>query len=593
MGDLRTAWRTHTCGALRKEAVGSVVRLVGWVHSIRQLGALLFIDLRDRFGRTQLLFQAPLNKRAVVLSLNREYVIAVSGTVVLRSNPNPDNPTGAIEIAVEKITVLNTSLLPPFTIQEQTDGGEHLRMQYRYLDLRRPNLQRYLMLRHQTVQAVRDYLNTHSFLDIETPFLIKSTPEGARDFVVPSRMNPGLFYALPQSPQMFKQLLMVSGYDRYYQIVRCFRDEDLRADRQPEFTQIDCELCFVDREDVLRIFEGMIKYVVQTVKGVDLPDFKRMSWQEAMDNYGSDKPDIRFNLRLCAVSDLLIRPETPFSEDAYAVAIVVPQSAHYSRKQLDALTELAQSEAYGMRFVSYIKYHSETDIRSSFDKHTTFKRLQEIGRRAGAAVGDLALIFSGKDKIKVQKAMGLLRLEMGERLGLRKAETLAFVWVLDFPMFAWDEDARRYYAVHHPFTAPLSEDRPLLQAGGSDLRSVRADAYDMVLNGVEIGGGSIRIYEASLQAEAFKILGLSEAEIKKQFGFLLEAFAYGAPPHGGIAFGLDRLCALLGGQEQIRDFIAFPKNNQGKDVMLSAPSVLSAAQLQELAIDVRMANGGC
>lgn len=579
-------YRTHTCGELRSKDIGQTVTLAGWVQTIRKFGRITFVDLRDRYGLTQLLFGEQLNKLTDETPLGREFVVQATGKVTERSNKNPAMPTGDIEITVDSFTVLNPSKTPPFTIQDDTDGGDDLRMRYRYLDLRRPVLQDNLALRFQVVRTVREYLNEKGFFDIETPFLIKSTPEGARDFVVPSRMNPGQFYALPQSPQTFKQLLMVSGYDRYYQVVRCFRDEDLRADRQPEFTQIDCEMSFVEQEDVLQVFEGMVKQVLQKIRGVTIADaFPRMSWEDAMRDYGNDKPDIRFDMKLKDLTPLARgKGFRVFDEAELVVAIVVKGAAAYSRKQTDELTEWVKRPQIGMGGLAYIKCPEGSAPKSSFDKFFGEEEVAGLAAASGAAEGDLVLILSGPEE-RTRKAMGELRLEMGERLGLRDKEVFRPLWIIDFPLFEFSEEEGRWMARHHPFTSPRPEHISLMD-DPSRYGEIRANAYDIVLNGNEIGGGSMRIYRRDLQEKMFRALGMSAEEAQRRFGFLLGAFDYGAPPHGGIAFGLDRLCAILGGSETIRDFIAFPKNNAGRDVMLDAPSPLDTEQLKELQLAV-------
>ncbi|HRP89205.1 MAG TPA: aspartate--tRNA ligase [Edaphocola sp.] len=580
-------YRTHTCGALRLEHAGTTVTLSGWVQTVRKLGGITFVDLRDRYGITQLNFNETLTHSLFNENgLGREYVIQVSGTVIERSNKNNKIPTGAIEIAVEDFKILNKSAVPPFTIEEETDGGEELRMKYRYLDLRRSPLKRNLELRYQVGRAARNYLHEQGFLDIETPFLIRSTPEGARDFIVPSRMNEGQFYALPQSPQTFKQLLMVSGYDRYYQIVKCFRDEDLRADRQPEFTQIDCEMSFVDQEDILQTFEGMLKHILKDAKGVDITTaVPRMTYEEAMWSYGNDKPDIRFDMK---INNLKVKNKIYCSalegvdfkvtnEAESILAISVPNGADYTRKQTDEITEWVKRPQIGMTGMLFIKCNADGSYKSSVDKFFDEERLKQIAEVCHAQSGDIILILAGNED-KTRAAMANLRLEMAERLGFRKPEEFAPLWVIDFPLFEWNEDDQRYYAKHHPFTAPKPEQATLLSQPDR-LGEIYANAYDIVLNGTEIGGGSIRIFQKEMQKEMFKALGLSEEEAQEQFGFLLGAFEYGAPPHGGLAFGFDRLCALLGGDESIRDYIAFPKNNSGRDVMLDAPATLDQSQL--------------
>ncbi|MFO7873928.1 MAG: aspartate--tRNA ligase [Bacteroidales bacterium] len=573
--------RTHNCGELRLEDKGKEVTLCGWLQRSRDLGGMTFIDLRDRFGITQLAFNmeadAALCEQA--RELGREYVLQVKGKVTERSNKNPRMPTGDIEINVTDIVVLNKAQLPPFTIEEDTDGGDELRMKYRYLDIRRQPVRRNLELRHQMALETRKYLSDQQFLEVETPVLIKSTPEGARDFVVPSRMHPGEFYALPQSPQTFKQLLMVGSLDRYFQIVKCFRDEDLRADRQPEFTQIDCEMSFVTRDDVLETFEGLAKHLFKAVKGIENVHFDRMSYHDAMKYYGSDKPDTRFGMHFVELNDLTMNKGFKVFDNAELVAGIRAEGcAGYSRKQLDALTEWVQRPQIGAKGLVYVKYNEDGSFKSSVDKFFDQEQLQSWAEAFDAKPGDLLLILAGKTDA-TRKALGELRLEMGNRLELRDPGTYSCLWITDFPLLEWDEDTRRYYAMHHPFTAPLSEDMSLLE---TDPGNVRANAYDMVINGVEIGGGSIRIAERSLQEKMFDALGFTKEEAKKQFGFLMDAFQYGAPPHGGVAFGFDRWCALFGGSETIRDYIAFPKNNAGRDVMIDSPAPIAPEQLKEL-----------
>mgnify|MGYP003885728169 FL=1 len=582
-------YRTHTCGSLRLEHCGQEVTLAGWVQVIRKFGTISFVDIRDRYGITQALFNEAMNARLENLNVGREYVIQVKGIVIERSNKNPKLATGDIEIEVSDFKILNPAKTPPFTIEEETDGGDELRMKYRYLDLRRPNLQANMALRYRVSRCVREYLDTQGFWEVETPFLIKSTPEGARDFIVPSRMNPGQFYALPQSPQTFKQLLMVSGYDRYYQIVKCFRDEDLRSDRQPEFTQIDCEMSFVTQEDVLQTFEGLIKQVFRDIKQIDFQEnFPRLTWEEAMWHYGNDKPDIRFgmqikNLKASGTIHCHALSETGFKvvEEAEEVlAIVVSGAANYTRKQLDELTEWVKRPQIGMTGLLYFKYQEDQTFKSSVDKFFSEERQKDIAAFCEAQPGDLILVLAGKSA-KTRKAMSELRLEMGERLGFRNPQEYRPLWVLDFPLFEYDEEDARWVAKHHPFTAPKPEHTAWMD-DPSKFGDIKANAYDLVLNGTEVGGGSIRIHQKELQEKMFAALGMSTEEAKEQFGFLMGAFEYGAPPHGGLAFGFDRLCALLGGQENIRDFIAFPKNNAGRDVMLDAPSSVNPRQLEEL-----------
>lgn len=587
-------YRTHTCGELRIEHATSEVALAGWVQTVRKFGSITFVDLRDRYGITQLLFNEQLNSRLDSQPLGREFVISVTGTVLERSNKNNKIPTGEVEVEVLDFTILNAAATPPFTIEENSDGGDEVRMKYRYLDLRRPTLKRNLELRYKVNRSVRNYLDGLGFWDIETPMLIRSTPEGARDFVVPSRMNQGQFYALPQSPQTFKQLLMVSGYDRYYQIVKCFRDEDLRADRQPEFTQVDCEMSFVTQEDILQTFEGLFKHVFQDVKGVTITEnFPRMTWDDAMWHYGNDKPDIRFEMTLQNLKangkvycDTLNNNEFKvFNEAETIIAIVVKGACEYTRKQLDELTEWVKRPQIGMTGVVNIKYNTDGSLKSSIDKFFTEDKLKEIAAFTNAAGGDLILLLAGLET-RTRKAMSELRLEMGNRLGLRNPQEYKPLWVIDFPLFEYDDEGSRWIARHHPFTAPKPEHITWMN-DISTYNDIKANAYDIVLNGTEIGGGSIRIHNRDLQEKMFSALGMNKEEAEEKFGFLLGAFEYGAPPHGGIAFGFDRLCALLGGQESIRDFIAFPKNNAGRDVMLDAPSSIDEEQLKELNIKLR------
>ncbi|WP_277086406.1 aspartate--tRNA ligase [Porphyromonas catoniae] len=577
-------YRTTTCGALRLSNVGEQVTLAGWVQKARRMGGMTFIDLRDRYGITQLVFNEAVVGEALVAEaekLGREYVIQIVGTVSERENKNPKLPTGDIEIAVASLRILNPSEVPPFTIEDDTDGGDDLRMKYRYLDLRRSCVRSNLELRHRFALAVRRYLDAEGFLEVETPVLIKSTPEGARDFVVPSRMNPNQFYALPQSPQTFKQLLMVSGFDRYFQIVKCFRDEDLRADRQPEFTQIDCEMSFVEQEDVLSIFEGMTQYLFKELLNLDIPmPFPRMSWHEAMKCYGSDKPDTRFGMEFVEVKNVLQgHGFSVFDNAAYIGAIVAPGAASYTRKQLDALTDFVKRPQVGASGMVYARVETDGTVKSSVDKFYTQETLLRLATETGAKAGDLILILSGGDAMKVRKQLSELRLEMGSQLGLRDKKKFSCLWVVDFPLFEWDEETQRFYAMHHPFTSPKPEDIPLLD---SDPGAVRANAYDMVINGVEVGGGSIRIHDSKLQARMFDLLGFTPEKAQEQFGFLMNAFKYGAPPHGGLAYGLDRFVSLFAGLDSIRDCIAFPKNNAGRDVMIDAPSLIDQEQLDEL-----------
>ena len=577
-------FRTHTCGELKIDSVGKAVVLAGWVQRSRDLGGMTFIDLRDRYGITQLAFNVDQNPSLAQQAgkLGREYVIQVSGTVVERSSKNQNMPTGDIELVVDKLQVLNAAKLPPFTIEDVTDGGDEIRMQYRYLDLRRNPVQEKLFLRHKVALETRNYLDKQGFLDVETPVLIKSTPEGARDFVVPSRMNQGLFYALPQSPQTFKQLLMVSGIDRYYQIVKCFRDEDLRADRQPEFTQIDCEMSFVEQNDILETFEGLIKHVFKKVKNIDfLEDFPRITYQEAMEKFGSDKPDMRFEMEFVDFTVMAQGKGFPVFDDAKSIlAINVAGCADYTRKQLDELTEWVKRPQIGAKGLIYAKYNQDGTIKSSVDKFYDEAALKEWMMAAKAKPGDLLFLLCGELE-KTRKQLGELRLYLADLLGLRNPSVFKPVWVTDFPLLEWDEDNKRFHAMHHPFTSPKPEDMDLID---TDPGKVRANAYDLAMNGVELGGGSIRIHDRELQSRMFDLLGFTKEEAQAQFGFLMTAFEYGAPPHGGLAFGLDRLVATLGGSESIRDYIAFPKNNSGKDTMIDAPSPISAEQLKELGV---------
>ncbi len=580
---MKTAYRTHTNGALRLADVGNSVTLCGWMQRSRDLGGMTFVDLRDRYGITQLVFNMETDAALCgqIRELGRECVIQVDGKVLERSNKNPKLPTGDIEVEVTRLTVLNRSKTPPFTIEENTDGGDELRMKYRYLDLRRASVRANMEMRHRLGIEIRNYMNDLGFMEVETPFLVKSTPEGARDFVVPSRMNEGEFYALPQSPQTLKQLLMVSGFDRYFQLVRCFRDEDLRADRQPEFTQLDCEMSFVTQEDVLGTFEGLIAHLFKKEKGIEIGKLPRMTWQDAMANYGSDKPDIRFDMRFKPLNAVLKQGVFGVLDQAEWIgAIVVPGAAEYTRKQLDELTDFVKRPQVGASGMMYIKCLPDGTFKSSIDKYYTPEQIQAAAEAAEAKAGDLMLILCGATR-KTQVALGQLRLEMGSRLGLRDPNNYKLLWVVDFPLLEWDEEAKRFFAMHHPFTSPKPEDEALLE---SDPGAVRANAYDMVINGVEVGGGSIRIHDRDLQNRMFRALGFSDEEAQLQFGFLMGAFEYGAPPHGGIAFGFDRLCSLFGGAESIRDFIAFPKNNAGRDTMLDAPSAIAQAQLEELKI---------
>ena len=592
MGEnFNSMYRTNTCGELRIADVGKKVTLCGWVQKSRDLGGMTFIDLRDRFGLTQLAFN--METHAAVCEqarkMGREFVLQASGVVKERENKNANIPTGDIEIIVTDLVVLNEAKTPPFTIEDNTDGGDDLRMKYRYLDLRRAPVRNNMLLRHKMAQQTRLFLDSQDFTEVETPVLIKSTPEGARDFVVPSRMNPGQFYALPQSPQTFKQLLMVAGLDRYYQIVKCFRDEDLRADRQPEFTQIDCEMSFVEQEDVLAMFEGLVKHLFQSVKGISIPEVPRMTYADAMKYYGSDKPDTRFDMRFVALNNAennVVGGKNfkVFDEAELVVAICAKGAANYTRKQLDELTDFVKKPQIGASGLVYARVNEDGTIKSSVDKFYDEAALQNWAKACSAEPNDLILILAGSDQ-KTRKAMNELRLEMGTRLGLRNKDTYACLWVLDFPLLEFSEEDNRYFAMHHPFTAPKPEDVALLSAG--KLGSVRANAYDLVINGVEVGGGSVRIFNKDLQAQMFEVLGFTKEEAQNQFGFLMNAFEFGAPPHAGIAFGFDRLCSLFGGAESIRDFIAFPKNNSGRDVMIDGPSALDEKQLNELHIALK------
>ena len=586
-----TFFRTNTCGELRISDVGRKVVLAGWVQKSRKLGGMTFIDLRDRYGITQLVVEtdAPEELVSTATSLGREFVIQVEGEVVERQSKNPKMDTGDIEIKLSAINVLNKSVTPPFTIEDESNGGEDIRAKYRYLDLRRNPLKNALMLRHKIAHEVRNFLDSKGFMEIETPYLIKSTPEGARDFVVPSRMNPGEFYALPQSPQTFKQLLMVAGYDRYFQIVRCFRDEDLRADRQPEFTQIDCEMSFVEQEDVLGTFEEMMRNLFKNVLDVEIANpIPRMKWCDAMDKYGSDKPDIRFGM---TIHDITSQAQghgfSVFDSVEYVGAISVPGASEYTRKQIDELTEWVKRPQVGAKGLVYIKYNADGSVKSSVDKFYTPEQVKAMAEAAGAVAGDLVLVLCGARR-KTQTMLGVLRIEMGNRLGLRNPKEFAPLWIVDFPLLEWDDETQRFYAMHHPFTAPKPEQLELFYSDKKeDLEQVCANAYDFVLNGTELGGGSIRIHEASLQERMFEVLGISKEDAEYKFGFIINAFKFGAPPHGGLAFGFDRVCALFGGCDSIRDYIAFPKNNQGRDVMIDSPSRIDQSQLDELYLDLR------
>ena len=581
-------YRTHTCGELTINNIGQQVTLCGWLQRSRDLGGMTFIDLRDRYGITQLAFNMETNAELCEKArrLGREYVIQATGTVIERASKNPKLSTGDIEIEVSQLVVLNESKTPPFTIEDNSDGGDDLRMRYRYLDIRRAPVRRNLELRHRMAMLTRNYLSNDGFLEVETPMLIKSTPEGARDFVVPSRMNPGEFYALPQSPQQYKQLLMVAGLDRYFQIVRCFRDEDLRADRQPEFTQIDCEMSFVEQEDVLRTFEGLAKHLFHEVKGLDFDQFPRMTWHDAMRLYGSDKPDIRFGMQFVELNDVAKGCGFSLFDNAeLVVGINATGCADYTRKQLDALTDFVKRPQVGAGGLVYIKYNADGSFKSSVDKFYTPEQLKAIADKFGAQPGDLMLILCGP-AMKTRVQLSALRLEMGDRLGLRHPDDYAPLWVIDFPLLEWDEETQRYYAMHHPFTAPKPEDEPLLD-DPARWGDIRANAYDIVINGVEVGGGSIRIHDRTLQNKMFHTLGFTDQSAAAQFGFLMDAFTYGAPPHAGLAFGFDRLCSLFGGADSIRDFIAFPKNNSGRDVMSGSPAPIAPEQLDELQLTLR------
>ncbi len=581
-------YRTNTCGELTIKNVGQQVTLCGWLQRSRDLGGMTFVDLRDRYGITQLAFNMETNPELCEQArrLGREYVIQATGTVIERASKNAKIPTGDIEIEVSKLVVLNESKTPPFTIEDVSDGGDDLRMRYRYLDIRRNPVRRNLELRHRMAMLTRNYLSNLDFLEIETPMLIKSTPEGARDFVVPSRMNPGEFYALPQSPQQYKQLLMVAGMDRYFQIVRCFRDEDLRADRQPEFTQIDCEMSFVEQEDVLNTFEGLAKHLFHEVKGLDFADFPRMTWHDAMRLYGSDKPDIRFGMTFVELNDVAKGCGFALFDNAELVVGINAQGcAEYTRKQLDALTDFVKRPQVGAGGLVYIKYNADGTFKSSVDKFYTPDQLKVIADKFQAQPGDLMLILCGP-AMKTRVQLNALRLEMGSRLGLRNPDVYAPLWVIDFPLLEWDEETQRFYAMHHPFTAPKPEDEPLLD-DPARWGDIRANAYDIVINGVEVGGGSIRIHDRTLQNKMFHTLGFTDQSAAAQFGFLMDAFTYGAPPHAGLAFGFDRLCSLFGGADSIRDFIAFPKNNSGRDVMSGSPAPIAPEQLDELQLTIR------
>lgn len=577
--------RTHTCGQLRIADVNQTVTLCGWVQVVRDKGGIIYIDLRDRYGITQLILNENSSDTDIIAlarTLSREFVIRASGEVIERVSKNDKILTGDVEIKVTALEILNPAKLPPFLIQDETDGGDDIRMKYRYLDLRRNAVRQNLQLRHKMAHQTRNYLDGQEFIEVETPVLIKSTPEGARDFVVPSRMNPGEFYALPQSPQTFKQLLMVSGFDRYYQIVKCFRDEDLRADRQPEFTQIDCEMSFVKQEDILQMFEGLIRHLFKTVKNIDMPEVPRMTYADAMRLYGSDKPDTRFGMQFVELNEVVKGKDfVVFDSAELIVGINASGCAEYTRKQIDELTEWAKRPQVGAKGLAYIRFNADGTLKSSFDKFFDEAALKQIAEKLDAKAGDLILILAGEAN-KTRKQLNELRLEMGSRLGLRKPDEFKALWVLDFPLLEYGEEENRWFAMHHPFTSPKPEDIPLLETG--DLGSVRANAYDMVINGTEVGGGSVRIFQRPLQQKMFGILGFTEEEAKKQFGFLMDAFEFGAPPHAGIAFGFDRLCSIFGGADSIRDFIAFPKNNSGRDMMIDSPSTIDQKQMDELKI---------
>lgn len=579
-------YRSHTCGELNSSNIGQEVTLSGWVQKTRDKGFMIWVDLRDRYGITQLIFDADRTSNEVIekaKTLGREFVIQAKGTVIERASKNPNLPTGDIEILVSELTILNESVVPPFTIEDNTDGGEDIRMKYRYLDIRRNPVKNSLLFRHKVAQEVRNYLSNQGFCEVETPYLIKSTPEGARDFVVPSRMNPGQFYALPQSPQTFKQLLMVGGMDKYFQIVKCFRDEDLRADRQPEFTQIDCEMAFVEQEDILNTFEGLMKHLLKEIHGVEIEKFPRMTFDEAMRKYGNDKPDIRFGMEFGELNAVAQHKDFGvFNSAELVVGIAVPGGASYTRKEIDALIDWVKRPQIGASGMVYCKVEQDGTYKSSVDKFYDQEDLAKWAAVTGAKPGDIIFVLSGPAN-KTRAQLSALRMELGNRLGLRKPDEFAPLWVVDFPLLEWDEESGRYHAMHHPFTSPKPEDMHLLE---TEPGKVRANAYDMVLNGNEIGGGSIRIHDKATQARMFKLLGFTDEQAKAQFGFLMDAFQYGAPPHGGLAFGLDRLVAILGGQETIRDFIAFPKNNSGRDVMIDAPAPIDQAQLDELAISL-------
>ncbi|WP_089666309.1 aspartate--tRNA ligase [Gramella sp. MAR_2010_147] len=581
-------YRSHTCGELNAEQIGNKVILSGWVQKVRNKGFMIWVDLRDRYGLTQLIFDEERSSKNLMDragSLAREFVIQVEGTVIERESKNPNIATGEIEVLVEDFKILNSSKTPPFTIEDETDGGEDLRMKYRYLDIRRNPVKNKLMFRHQVGMKVRNYLSNEGFIEIETPYLIKSTPEGARDFVVPSRMNEGQFYALPQSPQTFKQLLMVGGMDKYFQIVKCFRDEDLRADRQPEFTQIDCEMAFVEQEDILNIFEGLTRHLLKDIKGVEVAEFPRMTYDEAMKKYGNDKPDIRFGMEFAELNDLAKNKGfNVFDQQELVVGIAVPGAASFTRKEIDKLISWVKRPQVGANGLVWAKYNEDGTLKSSVDKFYSQDDLKNWAEATEANPGDLILVMAG-DATKTRTQLSALRMHLGNELGLRKADEFAPLWVVDFPLLEWDEETKRFHAMHHPFTSPKKEDFALLE---TEPGRVRANAYDLVLNGNEIGGGSIRIHDKETQSQMFKYLGFTPEEAKEQFGFLMDAFQYGAPPHGGIAFGFDRLVAILGGQESIRDFIAFPKNNAGRDVMIDAPAKIDEQQLSDLHLRLKL-----
>lgn len=580
-------YRSHNCGELTAANINQEVTLAGWVQKTRNKGFLIWADLRDRYGITQLIFDEERTQKDVferAAMLGREFVIRVKGTVIERESKNPGMPTGDIEILVNELTILNAAIIPPFTIEDETDGGEDIRMKYRYLDIRRNPVKNSLLFRHKVAMEVRNFLSAKGFVEVETPVLIKSTPEGARDFIVPSRMNEGQFYALPQSPQTFKQLLMVGGMDKYFQIVKCFRDEDLRADRQPEFTQIDCEMAFVEQEDIIQVFEALTKHLLKELKGLEVGTFPRMTYDEAMKKYGNDKPDIRFGMEFGELNEVAQHKDfAVFNSAELVVGIAVPGAASYTRKEIDNLIEWVKRPQVGASGMVYAKYEADGSIKSSVDKFYDQEDLKKWANITGAKPGDLILVLSG-DAYKTRTRLSALRMELATRLGLRKPDEFAPLWVVDFPLLEWDEESGRFHAMHHPFTSPKPNDIPLLE---TDPAAVRANAYDLVLNGNEIGGGSIRIHDKATQALMFKYLGFTEEQARAQFGFLLDAFQYGAPPHGGLAFGFDRLVAILGGQETIRDFIAFPKNNSGRDVMIDAPSVIDNSQLDELHIKLK------